>query len=121
MTSATVVAIVLVVGVAVIFLIQVVHLLVKRALNAALSSLMTLLGTLIVALVAPSVEGQADISVSLGSYLLLKGNYLKVNSPQPTALWITAFASVALLSAYTLWLIRESESRAASIAPRSSP
>jgi hypothetical protein len=70
----------------------------KDAVKAALTSLFSLLGSLVAALCAPSVEGTGDFSIDLG-FLHAGGHSLRVNSSQPGYIWAVAFICITFLTA----------------------
>jgi hypothetical protein len=79
----------------------------RKAFEATLASFVTVLASLAAATVTPSIQGQVDIALDFGALGHVTGNYLKVNAPQPTGIWYIAFVGLGLLTAMTLWFIRD--------------
>jgi hypothetical protein len=98
-----VLAVLLVIAIAVLLVVA----LAKKTLNAALGSLIALLGGLITALVSPSVEGKTDIALEFGPLGHITGVYLKSSSQPSTVVWCVAFGAISILVLAGMWMAHD--------------
>lgn len=85
----------------------------KNVLKTALTSLLAILSSLVAAVVAPDVQGEANIDLHLGAFGSITGKLVKISSPRPLEIWILSFLTIGILTLITLYFVYDQSRRAA--------